>query len=70
MTKDIDSFDVAGLEAVLAVMANDYIKSHCVEKNGQKFYSGDLHTLRWFQEYEQRQKEAYASKQTQITKGV
>ena len=69
MTKDIDPFDMVGLEAVMATLAMDYIKSHCVLKDGRKFYEGDAHVLRWYMEYDKK-KEAYASKQTQIQKGV
>ena len=70
MTKDIVPFDVVGLEAVMASLAMDYIKSHCVEREGRKFYQGDAHVLRWYMEYDHKCKEAYASKQTQIQKGV
>ena len=73
MTQDIekvDPFDVVGLEAVMATLAMDYIKSHCVLKDGRKFYQGDAHVMRWYTEYDHKRKEAYASKQTQITKGV
>ena len=70
MTKDIDPFDMVGLEAVMATLAMDYIKSHCVLKDGRKFYQGDAHVMRWYTEYDHKRKEAYESKQIQIRKGV
>lgn len=68
--KETDPFDMVGLEAVMATLALDYIKSHVVEREGRKIYEGDQHTMHWYQCYKQRQIEAYASKQTQIQKGV
>ena len=70
MTKDIVPFDVVGLEAVMASLAMDYIKSHCVLKDGRKFYEGDTHVLRWYTEYDHKRKKAYESKQTQNQEGV
>jgi len=70
MTKDVDSFETAGIEAVLASLTKQYIDAHCVLKNNVRVYKGDLHVLRWYTEYNHRKKEAYASKQTQIQKGV
>lgn len=70
MTNDIDPFESAGIEAVMASLALQYIKDNCVLKDGRKFYEGDAHVLRWYTEYDHRKKEAYESKQTQIQKGV
>ena len=45
----------AGIEKVMAILAKQYITDHTVNKDGRKFYKGELHVLRWYQTYDHKQ---------------
>lgn len=75
MTKDLDPFDTVGIEKTLAILAREYIRCHCIERDGQKIYQGDLGVLQWYQAYDNKQREARATQKpegglTAIQKGV